>query len=181
MINTRKELKEWLKYEKSRYNISFIDIITREQSVYIWKYVKCLRKSEYYRNKQKKYLWLLYCFWRLRRNNIGRIVGIEIRENCCDKGLLIWHGGSIVINANAKIGKNFTVHGANCIGNNGIDDNAPTVGDNVDLGYGASIIGNVVIGNNIRIGANSVVVKDCIQDNVTLAGVPGGIIYKNSV
>lgn len=57
----------------------------------------------------------------------------------------------------------------NCIGNNGKSLAAPIIGDNVDIGVWAKIIGCVRIGNNVKIGANAVVFKD-VQSNCTVVG-----------
>ncbi|MFD1393166.1 serine O-acetyltransferase [Lacticaseibacillus jixianensis] len=56
---------------------------------------------------------------------------------------------------------------------------AALIGDNCFIGSGAKIIGNIRIGNNVAIGAGAVVVKDCLEDSVTLAGVPAKIVSHN--
>lgn len=56
----------------------------------------------------------------------------------------------------------------------------PTIGNNVMIGCGAKLLGNINIGDNVKIGANSVVLKD-IPSNVTVVGIPGKVIYKNDV
>ncbi len=55
----------------------------------------------------------------------------------------------------------------------------PTIGDNVVIGAGACILGEIKIGNNVNIGANAVVLTD-IPDNCTVVGVPGKIIYNEA-
>lgn len=64
------------------------------------------------------------------------------------------------------------MHGNNCIGNDGITDECPKIGNNVDIGYGSIIIGNITIADNVKIGANSLVNKDCLEENVILIGSP---------
>ena len=66
----------------------------------------------------------------------------------------------------------------NCIGNNGIDNRAPVIGDNVDIGVGASVIGGIKISNNIKIGAGAVVISDCEREGDVLVGVPAKSIEK---
>lgn len=83
----------------------------------------------------------------------------------------IYHG-NVVINTNSKIGNDVSFHGNNCIGNNGYSDEAPIIGDNVDIGYGAVIIGGIKIANGIIIGANSVVTKSFDEENIVVAGNP---------
>ena len=63
-------------------------------------------------------------------------------------------------------------HGNNCIGNNGKTEDCPVIGDNVDIGFGAIIIGNVKIADNVKIGANAVVTKSCLEEGATLVGIP---------
>ena len=65
------------------------------------------------------------------------------------------------------------MHGNNCIGNNGINLNkCPKIGNNVDIGYGATIIGDIEIADNIIIGANSLVNKSFLESNIIIAGIP---------
>ena len=64
------------------------------------------------------------------------------------------------------------LHGDNCIGNNGKDDGCPVIGNNVDIGVGAKIIGNVYIADDCKIGAGAIVVKSCKEKGKTLIGCP---------
>ena len=95
-----------------------------------------------------------------------------IYAGTCGKGLHIWHYGSIIINGYAKIGENCTLHGQNCIGNNGKSNEAPVIGNNVDIGAGASIIGNIKIADEIVIGAGAVVNKSFFRKGAILVGIP---------
>lgn len=172
-ISSYAELKDFLIYEKKLYlgNRNFFSIIklkyTNENLYYIWKYVSLLRKCEYYKNKGNLFFLAIY---RRKKNKLGWQLGIDIHENCFDKGLRIFHG-NIVVNNNAKIGKNCCLHGNNCIGNNGIVDLAPSIGDNVDIGYGAVVIGGICLTNDIIIGANAVVNKS-FRNSKVIVGVP---------
>jgi len=79
----------------------------------------------------------------------------------------------------ARIGKNCKIHGNCCIGSDGgYPDLSPVIGDNVDIGQGAQIIGNIKVADNVRIGAGAVVVKDVLTPGVTVVGVPAKEIYK---
>ena len=81
------------------------------------------------------------------------------------------HHGEIIVNEDAVIGANALLHGRNCIGNNGTDGCVPEIGDNLDLGIGAKVIGNIKLGNNVTVGANAVVTKS-FQNDCTVVGIP---------
>ena len=108
-----------------------------------------------------------------------------LEKFCCDfkikteigKGLHIPHPLGIVINGKAKIGNNCTIMQQVTIGNKLNDDNIPIIGNNVFIGAGAKIIGNIKIEDNVIIGANSVVTKS-ISKNCIVAGIPARIIRK---
>ena len=137
-------------------------------------YEKLLRKCEYYENCKKSLIYkpyklvLKYIF---RKKSIK--YGFSIPLNCFGKGLSIAHIGSIVINGNTKIGSNCRIHiGVNIGTAAGYADRAPRIGNNVYIAPGAKIFGEIEIGNGIVIGANSVVNKSFLEDNITIAGVP---------
>lgn len=88
------------------------------------------------------------------------------------KGLALYHNGPIVVHGKAKIGDYCALHGDNCIGNNGITDECPVIGANVDVGVGAKIIGDVRIADNCKIGAGAVVVSDFLDEGTVIVGVP---------
>lgn len=168
-----------MKEEKKNYYNNFFHSITCNQRVYNWRYIKRLRKGEFYRYKLENSInpfWkILYIINRFQRNRLGVIAGIEIPENTFDTGLIIHHCGNIVVNGYSKIGKNCQLHGDNCIGNAGDKkklDACPKIGNNVDIGVGAKIIGDVVIADNIIIGANAVVTKSFLEEGITIVGIP---------
>ena len=107
--------------------------------------------------------------------------GIEIHPGAkIGKCLFIDHGMGIVFGETAEIGDNCTIYHGVTLGGTGKDTGKrhPTLGNNVTVGTGAKGLGNIRIGNNVKIGGNSVVVKD-VPDNCTVVGVPGRIIKRN--
>ncbi len=117
-------------------------------------------------------------------SQIGRfITGIEIHPGAkIGKRLFIDHGMGIVIGETAEIGDDCLIYHGATLGGTGKDKNKrhPTLGNGVIVGAGAKILGPIIIGNNVKIGANSVVLKE-VPDNSTVVGVPGKIIQKQII
>ena len=103
--------------------------------------------------------------------------GIEIHPGAkIGKRLFIDHGMGIVIGETTVIGDNCTIYHGVTLGGTGKDKykRHPDLGDNVIVGCGAKVLGPIKIGNNVKIGANAVVLKE-VPDNSTVVGVPGKI------
>lgn len=92
-------------------------------------------------------------------------------------GLHIGHPGTIVVHPQSRIGRNCNISQGVTLGqaNRGPRTGHPRVGDGVYVGPGAKLVGAVVVGNNVAIGANCVVTKD-VPDNAVVVGVPGRVI-----
>jgi serine O-acetyltransferase len=93
-------------------------------------------------------------------------------------GLRIWHFGCIVLNPDTVIGKNCTLRHGVTIGNRNSEHDVPVIGDDVDIGVGAVIMGAVVVDDNVSIGANAVVLCD-VPDNHIVVGVLARVIPRN--
>lgn len=108
------------------------------------------------------------------------ITGIEIHP-CAQigKGLFIDHGMGVVIGETAIIGDNVTLFQGVTLGGTGKERGKrhPTIGNNVVVGAGAKILGNITIGDNVLVGGNAVVIRDVPEDS-TVVGVPGRIAKK---
>jgi serine O-acetyltransferase len=118
-----------------------------------------------------------YLAFRLRR--LGLALGFLIPLNVFGPGLRIVHCGTIIVNGNAHIGANCELHNLVHIAQNlhiarkgAESDRAPTIGDNVFIGPGARVLGDITIADGIVIGANSVVTKSFYETNITIAGAP---------
>lgn len=180
MIDTKKKLKETIKYERELYKkIGYKGKIHAFFSScevgYIFRYVEALRMDEYYTYHSNFLNRILAMYWRKRHNCLGIKLGISIPINTFEKGLKIYHSQGIIVHKDAKIGKNCCLHGMNCIGNNGTEtivNGVPIIGEDCDIGVGAVVIGNVKIGDNIKIAAGAVVCKSFKNDNCTLIGIP---------
>ncbi len=111
-------------------------------------------------------------------SQLGRfLTGIEIHPGAeIGEGLFIDHGMGVVIGETSCIGKNVTLYQGVTLGGTGKEKGKrhPNIGDNVVIGTGAKILGNITIGEDSYIGANAVVVKDVPPDS-TVVGVPGRI------
>lgn len=166
--------RKMLKREFSIYFPTFKDYVRcralREHDYYIWNFQKLLRKEEFCR---ANHLFLFQAYYRWRRNILGAKLGFLIPAGVFDEGLRIWHYGNIIVNGYSRVGKNCSLHGDNCIGNDGkTGDAAPIIGDNVDIGVGAKVIGRIVIGDNTVIAGGAVVVKSFEDKDITIGGVP---------
>lgn len=120
-------------------------------------------------------MWL----WRLKLvarwlSAIGRfLTGIEIHPAAkIGTGLFIDHGTGVVIGETAEIGDNVTLYHGVTLGGTSLEQGKrhPTLGDNVIIGAGSKVLGPITIGQNARIGANAVVVKDVAPDT-TMVGM----------
>jgi serine O-acetyltransferase len=103
--------------------------------------------------------------------------GIEIHPGAAiGKGLFIDHGMGVVIGETSIIGDNVLLYQGVTLGGTGLEQGKrhPTIGNNVVIGGGAKVLGNITIGDNSYIGANAVVIKD-VPANSTVVGVPGRI------
>ena len=105
------------------------------------------------------------------------LTGIEIHPGAqIGDGLFIDHGMGVVIGETAMIGNDVTLFQGVTLGGTGKETGKrhPTLGNNVVVGTGAKILGNIHIGDNSYIGANAVILKD-VPANATVVGVPGRI------
>ncbi len=128
---------------------------------------------------------IAHFFYKIRLFFIARLIsqvsrhftGIEIHPGAqIGKSFFIDHGMGVVVGETAIIGDNVLLYQGVTLGGTGLEKGKrhPTIGNNVVIGTGAKVLGNITIGDNSYIGANAVVIKD-VPPNSTVVGVPGRI------
>lgn len=122
---------------------------------------------------------LLKTYWLLFRL-AETLTGVSLPKSAhIGPGLRIHHFGNIIINPEARIGAHCTLRQGVTIGNRVEGGPVPVIGDNVDFGAYAQVLGGVNVGDNCRIGAMSVVLCD-VPDNCTAVGIPARIVAPSS-
>lgn len=109
-----------------------------------------------------------------------RRTGIEIHPGAViGKGLFIDHGQGVVIGETAIIGDNVTIYQGVTLGGTGKEHGKrhPTIGDNVMISAGAKVLGSFTVGNDSKIGAGSVVLRE-VPPNSTVVGIPGRTVKR---
>ena len=132
-----------------------------------------------------KFYRLERCFYTHKMKILSKIIYhlMQILLGCTipysavlEKGVHIAHFHGIVIHQNSKIGANTVIYQNVCIGGrNG--EAGSKIGKNCILGVGSCILGKIKIGDNVKVGANAVVLKD-VPDNCTVVGIPATIVKK---
>lgn len=128
---------------------------------------------------------IAHFFYRLHLNFVARLIsqvsrhitGIEIHPGAqIGKRFFIDHGMGVVIGETAIVGDNVLLYQGVTLGGTGLTRGKrhPTIGNNVVIGTGAKVLGDITVGDNSYIGANAVVIKD-VPPNSTVVGVPGRI------
>ncbi len=128
------------------------------------------------------WLWMHgRCFVARALSQFGRLItGIEIHPGAeVGHRFFVDHGMGVVIGETTIIGDDVTLYQGVTLGGTGKETGKrhPTIGNNVVIGAGARVLGNITIGENSRVGAGSVVLRD-VPDNSTIVGVPGHIVFR---
>lgn len=111
------------------------------------------------------------------------LTGIEIHPGAkIGRRLFIDHGMGVVIGETCEIGNNVTIYQGVTLGGTGKEKGKrhPTLKDNVLVATGAKVLGSITIGENSKIGAGSVVLKD-VPPNATVVGIPGRVVVQDGV
>ena len=137
----------------------------------------------YYRIAHKLYIRRHFFLARWVSQRAVRKTGIEIHPGAkIGKGFFIDHGSGVIIGETAIIGDNVTLYQGVTLGGTGKETGKrhPTLCDNVMVSAGAKIIGSFTVGENSKIGAGSVVLKE-VPPNCTVVGVPGRIVKRDNI
>jgi len=128
----------------------------------------------------KLFKWKIPLLPRLLSQFTRYFTGIEIHPGAdIGDGLFIDHGMGVVIGETSRIGNNVTMYQGVTLGGTGKERGKrhPTIGNNVVIGAGAKVLGNITVGDNVNVGANAVVIRD-VPANSTVVGIPGRIAKK---
>lgn len=117
--------------------------------------------------------------YKIRLLKLQNKYGLHVPINTCGKGLKIMHLGPILINSKAKIGQDCSIHINTAIVAGGVSNDAPEIGNGCVIGIGAVLLGKIKIADNVAIGANAVVNKSIIEEDIAIAGVPAKKISNN--
>ena len=163
-----------LMMNKGTFNRSF-KIIIRDflYSDYTIYFLRLMRKVDYYSNVHSMMGGVLKIWYSILYKKISLRMGFYIGPHCFGYGLVIPHPGTIVVGESNRIGNYAVLNTSTCISGNG-----KVIGDALYLAAGAMITSKVVLGDNISVGANSVVNKDFREGNVMIAGAPAKVIKR---
>lgn len=177
MKYTKKEFLKQMAIEQQFYDHSLRARILRYDSYFLSRYFYHLRMTEWYElaPPSTHILWhkIMVVWHKFRLRKYGRMMGLQIPPHTVDFGIKLYHWGWMIVNSKAKIGKNLTIYPGVTVGAS--KSGVPTIGDNVFLGLGSKVFGDVTIGNNVIVAPNAVVVKN-VPDNSIVAGVPAKVI-----
>lgn len=173
-ITSKKELnfviKADLMMNRGIFKKSFIDIIKDFFFPdYISQYLQAMRKCSYYKHSGG----FLFPYYYRKFRKLGLKLGFSIGYNSLGYGVVIPHYGTIVVGGSNRIGNFAVLHTSTCI-----SDNGKIIGDAMYMSTGVKMTSKLVLGNNVSIGANSLVNKD-FGSGIMIGGCPAKVL-KNS-
>lgn len=164
------KLSDILKSDLKRYGFEAerdIPFITKRE-MYGYRFTKSLRKCKYYKANRNRFLYL---FNRIRLAKMSVKYGFQISYATeIGRGFYIGHMGNVVINSAAKIGKNVNISQGVTIGisNGGVHSGVPKIGNNVWIGANSVIVGGITVGDDVIIAPNTFVNFDVPSHSVVI-------------
>ena len=178
---TKQELKQIIAEEKALYikaDYAFRRFVHQKRYM-IWRYLYWFRWAQYYKAQAsaasgfgKLYAKLAYRIALRRKNICSEKCGVEITNSSqLGRRLSIWHSGVVI---DAQLGDDVSIRGNAVLGSKDLKctSGRPIIGNDVEIGFGAAVIGPVNIADRCIIGANAVVTKDFLEPGSVIAGVP---------
>lgn len=179
---TKKEVKRIVEEERQLYVPAQYRFMKRshQKRYLIWKTLASFRMWQYWQEQSVRkelggfrrcYAKLAHRYYFRQRNVYTEKSGVEISNgSILGRRLDIWHGGVVI---SGHLGDDCVIHGNNIIGNKGDrGGKVPELGDRVDVGAGAVVIGGIHVADDCRIGANAVVNKDFTEAGSLIVGIP---------
>ena len=160
MINTKKELNRFIAQDRLMNGVSEYKTISYRITRLIVpnqiiRYLKYLRKEEYYTNRGS----VLSYYYKYKKSNLGLKLGFSIPANVFGAGLSLPHTGTIVVSKYAKVGENCRLHVCTNIGASAGKREAPIIGNNCYIGPGAILFGEISVADNTTIAAMQRLIK----------------------
>jgi serine O-acetyltransferase len=186
MIQSRKDYYYHLQEDAKTYNLTnrlkyYAKLLYGGEDAHSLRYLKALRKYEYFNNCSNSLLGKLMCYYsRYRWMRLSLRYNLHIGINMIGYGFHIAHfcGGGII---NCKSMGNFCRMNAGVIvGNKDKQSDVAIIGNNVRLSAGCKVFGKIIIGDNVVVAPNAIVTKN-VPDNCIVAGIPARIIKKDGI
>lgn len=130
-------------------------------------FLKLMRKCQYY----SQWGGVMNLYYRIKYSKLSKKLGFSIGYDTFGYGLVIPHYGTIVVGNSNRCGNYCVLHTSTCI-----SDNGKTIGNALYLSTGAKLTSKIEIGDNVSVGANSVVNKSFPEGNIMIAGAPARLI-----
>ena len=171
-IRSKKELRFYILADRMMNKRTFKYSITqRVKNLFLRDYIMdwfvAMRKCQYYSHMGSWFPKLMFMYNRMRFHHLSVKLGFSMGYECLGYGAWIPHYGTIVIGENCRLGRYACLHTATCITATG-----KQIGEGCYMGTGAKLIGEINLGDNISVGANSVVNKSFMEEGFLIAGVP---------
>lgn len=180
MIQTKNDLKFYIAADRIMNGLSeekslkeiLMGIINGPLKGTIINYLCAMRHYAYYSNNRKSKFSLNFfpmLYWHRRWNNLGLKLGFSIGHNSLGYGVVIPHHGTIVVNADARIGNYAVLHTCTCVAGGNKE-----IGDFFYLSTGSQIVGELTLGDGVTVAAHSLV-NSSFPSKVLIAGSPATI------